>query len=127
MKLTENFSKSEFDSKDGSEMPCEVLENIKELATNLQELRNYLKVPIRINSGYRSPEHNKSIGGVKNSQHVLGKASDVATSTFSPEQIKDAILFLISKGRMKNGGIGIYNTFVHYDIRETPARWDNRS
>jgi hypothetical protein len=42
MKLTENFSKSEFDSKDGAAMPLEVLQNIKELANNLQVLRDHL-------------------------------------------------------------------------------------
>ena len=33
---------------------------------------------------------------------------------------------LISEGKMHNGGVGLYNTFVHYDIRATPTRWDLR-
>ena len=28
---------------------------------------------------------------------------------------------------MKEGGVGLYNGFVHYDIRGTKARWDNSS
>jgi hypothetical protein len=55
MKLTKNFSKLEFDSKDGAEMPNEVLENVKKLAGYLQILRDHLDKSIKINSGYRSP------------------------------------------------------------------------
>ena len=32
---------------------------------------------IRISSGYRSPELNKAVGGVKNSAHVEGYAADI--------------------------------------------------
>lgn len=116
MKLTKNFSKSEFDSKDGAEMPIEVLENIKLLANNLQALRNELNRPIKINSGYRSPEHNAKIGGVKNSQHVKGKASDIVVSGLTPNEVAEQIELLIEKGLMMQGGIGVYDNFVHYDI-----------
>ena len=33
--------------------------------------------PIRINSGYRSPEHNKRVGGSPTSQHCKGEAVDI--------------------------------------------------
>lgn len=123
MKLTENFSKAEFDSKDGSPMPDAVLNNIKKVAENLQALRDALGKPIKINSGYRSTAHNAKIGGVKNSQHVLGKAADIKVAGMTPKQVKEVIEALISQGKMHNGGIGLYPTFVHYDIRNTPARW----
>ena len=84
MKITKNFYKSEFDSKDGAEMPKEVFYNVVKLAIQLQVLRDYLGEPIKINSGYRSPKHNKAIGGVKNSQHVLGKASDIKVKGIKP-------------------------------------------
>ena len=126
MRLTTNFWKSEFDSKDGAEMPEDVLYNIQKLANQLQVLRSYLDKSIKINSGYRSPSHNNSIGGVKNSQHVLGKASDIVVKEIKPEQLALIIERLISDGDMLQGGIGIYNTFVHYDIRKTKSRWDYR-
>lgn len=77
MRLTANFTKKEFDSKDGEEMPQDVFFNIVKLANQLQILRSKLKRPIKINSGYRSPQHNKNVGGSPNSQHLLGKASDI--------------------------------------------------
>ncbi len=123
MKLTENFSAEEFACKDGSETPCEVLVNLKELALNLQVLRDALGLPIHINSGYRSPAYNKKVGGAKNSQHLLGKAGDITVQGYTPFDIKAKIESLIKQGKMKNGGVGLYPTFVHYDVRDYPARW----
>lgn len=123
MKLTKNFRKSEFDSKDGAEMPQTVLSNVKRLAKNLQALRDHVGKPISINSGYRSPEHNAKIGGVPNSAHILGMAADIKIEGLTPSQVKAAILELIQLGKMHNGGIGLYSTFVHYDTRANAARW----
>ncbi len=110
-------------------MPKEVFYNIVKLAIQLQVLRDYLGKPIKINSGYRSPKHNKAIGGVKNSQHVLGKASDIKVKGIKPEELALIIERLISDGEMLQGGIGIYNTFVHYDIgyNGKKRRWDYRT
>ena len=44
----------------------------------LQPLRDAYGKPMTINSGYRCPELNKAVGGVPNSQHVLGMASDIS-------------------------------------------------
>ena len=126
MKLTKNFSKKEFDSKDGSEMPQDVFVNIQKLANKLQVLRDYLGKQISINSAYRSPSHNKSVGGAKNSQHLYGKASDITVKEMTPKQVYDAIEILISNGDMLQGGLGLYNTFVHYDFRGNKSRWDFR-
>ena len=125
MKLTKNFNKSEFESKDGSSMPKEVFYNIQKVANQLQFLRDYLGKSIRVNSAYRSPRHNASIGGVKNSQHVLGKASDIVVSGLTTTEVYNIIEELIDKGDMLQGGLGLYNSFVHYDIRGGKARWNN--
>ena len=116
MQLTKNFKKDEFDSKDGAEMPKEVLENIKLLAKYVQLIRNEAGVPLVINSGYRSPKHNVKVGGVKNSYHVQSKASDLNPKGITPKQLYDVILKLIKGGVIYNGGVGLYDTFVHYDI-----------
>ena len=112
MKLSDNFSVSEFESKDGAEMPKDVLKNIRELAKNLQALRDYLKAPITVTSGYRSPEHNKRIGGAKNSFHVKGMAADVKVKGHSPAEVIEAIKELIEKGDMSEGGIGKYSSWT---------------
>ena len=124
MKLTNNFNKAEFDCKCGCEMPKEVLINIQKLANQLQILRNKVGVSVKINSAYRCIKHNKSIGGVSNSQHVLGKAADVVINGFKASKTFDLISDLINDGDMLQGGLGAYNSFTHYDIRKTKARWD---
>ena len=126
MKLTAHFSKDEFDCTDGSEMPFEVLNNVIEVANNLEVLRAHFGAPITINSAYRSPVYNRSVGGAVNSQHLGGKAADVVIDGVTPDEVADAIDFLIEVGLMKEGGLGRYDTFTHYDIRGTKARWDYR-
>ena len=123
MKLTKNFRKNEFDSKDGATMPCEALVNVCRLANQLQVLRNKLGKPIIINSGYRSPSHNKRVGGAKHSQHLLGNAADIRVQGMTPKDVVKEIEKLISSGEMMQGGIGVYRGFVHYDIRGIKARW----
>ena len=124
--MTKNFSKSEFESKCGREMPEEVYHNVVKVANQLQYLRDYLAKPIKVNSAYRSPEHNESVGGVSKSQHILGKAADIVIKGMPTEILYQPIEDAISNGEMLQGGLGLYDTFVHYDIRGTKARWDYR-
>lgn len=126
MKLSENFSKEEFDSKDGSPMPRKVLKNIRLLVCELQYLRDHLNSAITVNSGYRSNSHNEAIGGSVTSQHLLGKAADIAVDHLAPTELYYVIESLIRDGEIQEGGLGLYNTFVHYDIRDYKARWDLR-
>mgnify|MGYP006282664041 CR=1 FL=1 len=127
MKLTQNFSKIEFESRDGSDMPDDVLNNLKELAKNLQKLRDHFGEPIHINSAYRSPAHNARVGGSPNSQHLLGKAADMSMKNYSPKQVSLVIEKMINAGKISEGGVGLYNGFVHYDIRGSRARWNYSS
>ena len=122
--MTKNFSKEEFDCNDGSEMPINIYHNMVKVANQLQTLRNFLNKPIHINSAYRSEEYNASIGGVLNSQHIMGRAADIVIKGMTPIEVSEVIEDLIKKGDMLQGAIGIYSSFVHYDIRGTKARWD---
>jgi uncharacterized protein YcbK (DUF882 family) len=123
MQLTKNFNLSEF-TKHGNNLPLDLLPNMKELVNNLQVLRDYLQEPILINSGYRSPEYNKKVGGVKNSYHTKGMASDIRVVSLTPKELHTVIEKLISEKKMKQGGLGLYGTFVHYDVRGSKARWN---
>lgn len=122
-KLTNNFTLEEFNSKCGRDIPNNVLPNILQLAKNLQVLRDSIGKSISITSGYRSPQHNKKIGGAKDSQHVKGLAADIKVSGMTPKEVALVIEGLIEQGKMKQGGIGIYPSWVHYDVRGTKARW----
>lgn len=123
MKLTDNFSLEEFNSKDGAIMPPHVLSNVLKLAQNLQVLRNELGQRITINSGYRSPAHNRKIGGKPQSTHLTGMGADIVVNAVDPFDVAATIERLISEGKMEQGGLKPYPTFTHYDIRGTKARW----
>ena len=85
MQLSTNFRLSEFTRSDtakrlGIENECSSVEQVLNLAylchMVLQPLRDRFG-PIRITSGYRCPELNSAVGGVKNSQHLRGEAADI--------------------------------------------------
>jgi len=123
MQLTKNFNLKEFNSKCGRTMPENVVKNITELAKNLQVLRDAVAKSISITSGYRSPEHNAKVKGAKNSQHITGMAADIKVTGMTPKEVALIIEGLIDQKKMKQGGIGIYPSWVHYDIRGIKARW----
>jgi zinc D-Ala-D-Ala carboxypeptidase len=79
---------------------------------DLQCFRMGLGEPVIVNSGYRCAEHNAAVGGVKDSQHLAGKAVDVLVrdSAHRHKVVAQAV---------KNGfkGIGIAEDFVHIDDR----------
>lgn len=127
MQITPHFRSKEFNCKDGTHVPNQYMPNVKALAQQLEVLRAALgNKPIIITSGYRTPAHNKKVGGADNSQHLTASAADIVVKGVPPEQIAATLQQLITAGKIKEGGVGLYDNFVHYDIRGTAARWDNR-
>ena len=130
MKLTEHFNINEFacNDREHTPVPEEFIYNCIELSKNLEVLRAELKCPIHINSGYRTKAYNASLqGSATNSQHLQAKAADITTAHHTPSEIRAKIIELINAGKMKQGGVGFYNNFIHYDIRGVKARRDFRS
>ena len=123
MQLTKNFNLSEFNCKDGTIVPEYYIANVKRLAENLQVLRDSYNLPIIVNSGYRTTFYNKKIGGSVASYHILAMASDIRILGISPRDLAKRIEKLIKEKKMLQGGLGIYNNFVHYDIRGIGSRW----
>jgi uncharacterized protein YcbK (DUF882 family) len=123
MQLTTNFNIAEFACKDGTPVPADLIPNVELLARNLQVLRDHLGEPIHVHSGYRSPAHNAKVGGKKNSCHMKAMAADITCKSKTPKQLAAIIEKLIAGKKLKQGGIGIYPGFVHYDVRGSKARW----
>lgn len=70
-----------------------VIVNLTALVNNvLQPIRDYYNKPVKINSGYRSPELNALIGGSKTSDHCFGYAADIEISTISNPDLAKWIL-----------------------------------
>ena len=117
MKLSKNFNLEEFACKDGTQVPKRYLENCRELAENLQVLRDSFGIPLVVLSGYRTVKHNKKIGGAPASFHLTASAVDMKADNLPTYKIYMRIIKLMAEGKMKKGGLKCYPTWVHYDIR----------
>jgi zinc D-Ala-D-Ala carboxypeptidase len=87
----------------------------------LQALRERLGKPLIVRSAYRSPEHNRAVGGAKASKHMEGIAFDIAMANHDPEAFEAAARAVGFKG------FGFYprSGFIHIDLG--PARsWGER-
>lgn len=115
-KLAENFKVSEFACKDGSD----VIFVAPDLVDVLQKIRNHFGKPVNINSAYRTPTYNKQVGGATYSQHLYGTAADIRINGVAPKDVAAYAESLLSN----TGGIGIYNNFVHVDVRRNKSRWN---
>lgn len=101
--------------------------NVKVYLVRLQKAAasaGVISGPLYINSGWRSVQYNKKVGGAKSSLHLNGQAVDVVWDGFSARSEQTAEFVALAR---KQGfrGIGLYNSFVHLDIgRERD--WDKR-
>ena len=93
------------------------------LLAGLEALRAIIAKPIHVNSWCRCQKHNAEVGGVRHSQHTIGRAADIVVHGVSPEKVAEIAEQIPCFGR---GGIGIYSTFTHLDVRGYRARWDER-
>lgn len=127
-KITTHFYWNEAACSDGTEVPSYLKHNVIRLANNLETLRFAVGgLPIRINSWYRTKEYNDSLPSASpNSQHLQGKAADIWIKGMKPITLYTLIDVLIRLRKLEDGGLGIYNTFVHYDVGLPDRRWDHR-
>lgn len=108
-KLTKFFDYQEFGITD--ETDISIRENIKKLVVNVMDkIRTEYGMPIYITSGYRTPEHNKKVGGVANSQHIYGEACDFTGRDFK------RLLRIIDE--MDNEGLLNYDQLIIYRKRQ---------
>lgn len=114
--IGEHFVLVEMASRDGADRVL-VHDALVDL---LNRLREHFDKPVTINSGYRSPSHNKRIGGASQSRHVFGLAADVTVSGVAPDKVADWI------ESQNPGGLGRYKNFTHVDTQGFGRRWDFR-
>lgn len=121
MELSRNFKWSEFTKSDTARRlhiineitDWDVRDNIKALVDYiLQPLRDAWGGPLFINSGYRSPELNKAVGGVETSQHTKGMAADVGVTD------PLALAKLAVKMKLDFDQMIIYPSFVHFSYKK---------
>ena len=116
VKLSKNFTVKEFACSDGTD----TVFISSALVNLLQKIRNHFGKAVIINSAYRTEAHNKSIGGATYSQHKYGLAADIHINGVTPKEIAAYVETLMPS----SGGIGIYQSFVHVDVRRVKSRWN---
>ena len=129
-----HFSWGEF-TRNGERMPIEtsfegrnyaaseITANGILIAKELDKIRaKFGDRPIHITSWLRPPAVNKAVGGVANSQHLIGWATDIQIDGFTPNQVADRLT------NSWSGGLGDSTAFTHLDLRDrlglASARWD---
>lgn len=115
--VSPHFKVKEFHSRKD---PCDTVIIDPRLIDLLENIRRLTGKPVHINSGYRSRAYNQTIKNASpKSQHCEGKAADIWIEGISPEKVAQyAECFLGA-----SGGIGIYHTFTHVDVRSGKSRW----
>ncbi|MBR3640627.1 MAG: phosphodiester glycosidase family protein [Oscillibacter sp.] len=114
-KLSTNFAVREFACKDGSD----AILVAPRLVMVLQSIRSHFGKPVTIHSAYRTAAYNDKVGGAAQSQHCYGTAADVSIKGVAPSELADYARSLMPDW----GGVGVYPTFTHVDVRETRADW----
>jgi hypothetical protein len=122
-------------TKNGTRLPCrtnfggivipaaQITSNIVKLAYKLDEIRELFgDNPVTITSWLRPPAINRAVGGVPNSQHLLGWAADFQIEGLDPHDVAD---------KLKEtwvGGLGDSSAFTHVDLRHlmgwASVRWN---
>jgi len=128
-KLSENFSKSEFDCRCSRTCTGKVAPDPR-LTIGLEWLRALAGKPVAVttamgkNGGNRCNRQNAKAGGARNSQHKKNRAADIyVTGMTGLELAKLAVLV----EPFRNGGIGVAGGHIHVDVRRGRARWDYSS
>ena len=114
-KVGQHFKVREFACRDGSQ----VVFIDSYLVSILDILRNQAGKPVIINSGYRTPERNKAVGGAKYSYHMRGMAADIRIEGMTAKEIANKLNAIVPNDEC---GIIVYNTWVHIDTRTKKYR-----
>lgn len=98
--------------------------NLRVLAGNLELIRSFVGKPIIINSAFRTSRLNTLVGGVPNSDHLLGLAADIVVPGFTSNQLFVFLHKLSLDGVLQFGQVICYNKFVHVSFNTSKHKND---
>ncbi len=134
-----HFTWKELLHKGGSPLAAELNEdppaalwpNVAPLVRLLDRFRETIGAPVRLLSVYRAPAYNARLKGAsEKSQHLAFRAADLVVlgpDSGRPADWARLLRTLRGANREWEGGIGLYDTFVHVDVRGHRTDWDYRS
>ena len=114
-KIATNFRAREFDCQGTGCCSTTIID--EQLVQYLQQIRTHFGKPVYL-TAYRCKTHNsRTPNAATNSYHIYGRAADFHIDGVAPAEIAKYAESLGIKG------IGLYDTFVHIDTRETKSFW----
>ena len=125
MKISDNFSRSEFQCGccDKATVDVSLVEVLERCRSHFVKARPDLKISISITSGHRCADHNKAVKGARSSRHLDGLAADFVVRGVNADDVAD----WLESNYPDRFGIGRYTGRTHLDTRsDGPARWDYR-
>ena len=116
VKVSDHFWMSELECR----CDCESYIGNDELLRLLEEVRAHFGKPVKVTSSTRCESHNAAVGGRVGSRHTKGEAADIQIAGVAPSDI-----YRYFDREYPNAlGLGLYNTFVHVDVRLDKGRWN---
>ena len=109
-KLTEHFTKEEFDCQCGCGNGDIVID--QRLVNELECVRVHYKKPMRINSGIRCLSHNRNIGSRDTSSHIKGLAVDIGCNDMATRL--ELMKHLLRDAEFTR--VGLHKEFIHADV-----------
>lgn len=85
-----------------------------ELMRLLQDASSHFGRTAVVNSGYRTPERNRRVGGARNSQHMKCRAIDFRVAGVSVGDLRRYLMSNLHKWGIR--GLGTYGMHVHADV-----------
>jgi uncharacterized protein YcbK (DUF882 family) len=128
-RLSKHFVVEEFDCHDGTKVQKRDYDGLEYLCRKFLEPLRAKYGAVSVHSGFRTTSYNRSVGGASNSFHVYtahdgnDQAADVSCARGNPTQWHAFLRKIRSDKRNGKGGLGLYSTFVHCDIRDEQADW----
>ena len=128
-RLSKHFVVEEFDCTDGTKVMKRDYDGLEYLCRQFLEPLRAKYGSVSVHSGFRTVSWNRKVGGASRSEHVYtihdgnDQAADISCARGTPAQWRNFLAGIRSRKRGGKGGLGLYRTFVHVDIRDYQANW----
>jgi uncharacterized protein YcbK (DUF882 family) len=128
-RLSKHFVVEEFDCRDGTKVSPRDYNGLEYLCKTFLEPLREKYGSVKVNSGFRTASYNARIGGASKSYHVYtmhdgdDQAADITCARGRPSDWHKTLAYLRQKYRGGKGGLGLYSSFCHVDIRDYKSDW----
>lgn len=128
-RLSPHFTVEEFDCRDGTKVMARDYDGLKYLCRTFLEPLRKKYGRVTVHSGYRTRSYNSKVGGASNSYHIYNihdgndQAADISCTKGTPREWHTTLNRIRQLSRQGKGGLGLYPTFVHVDIRDYKSDW----